>query len=38
MTIHVKLAEVARRDGRYSYEAYEFLFQALFHAQKLLGL
>jgi uncharacterized repeat protein (TIGR04138 family) len=34
---HAGLAEVARRDGRYAYEAYEFVFQALNHAQKLLG-
>jgi uncharacterized repeat protein (TIGR04138 family) len=34
---HAGLAEVARRDGRYAYEAYEFTFQALHHAQKLLG-
>jgi uncharacterized repeat protein (TIGR04138 family) len=34
---HAGLAEVARRDSRYAYEAYEFTFQALHHAQKLLG-
>jgi uncharacterized repeat protein (TIGR04138 family) len=34
---HAGLAEVARRDGRYAYEAYEFTFQALHHAQKMLG-
>ena len=34
---HAGLADVARRDGRYAYEAYEFIFQALHHAQKLLG-
>jgi uncharacterized repeat protein (TIGR04138 family) len=34
---HAGLAEVARRDGRYAYEAYEFVFQALHHAQKMLG-
>jgi uncharacterized repeat protein (TIGR04138 family) len=34
---NTKLAEVVRRDPRYSYEAYEFVFQALHHAQKLLG-
>jgi uncharacterized repeat protein (TIGR04138 family) len=34
---HAGLAEVARRDGRYAYEAYEFIFQALFHTQKMLG-
>ena len=34
---HAGLAEVARRDARYAYEAYEFLFQALHHTQKMLG-
>jgi uncharacterized repeat protein (TIGR04138 family) len=34
---HPGLAEVVRRDGRYEYEAYEFLFHALHHTQKLLG-
>jgi len=29
--------EVVQRDPRYSYEAYEFLFQALHHTQKKLG-
>jgi uncharacterized repeat protein (TIGR04138 family) len=31
------LMEVARRDPRYAYEAYEFLFESLEHTQKLLG-
>lgn len=31
------LMEVARRDPRYAYEAYEFLFEALAHTQKMLG-
>jgi uncharacterized repeat protein (TIGR04138 family) len=31
-----KLAELVRRDPRYAYEAYEFVFQALAHTQKLL--
>ena len=31
------LEEVVRRDPRYAYEAYEFLFIALGHTQKLLG-
>jgi uncharacterized repeat protein (TIGR04138 family) len=31
------LEEVVRRDPRYAYEAYEFLFVALGHTQKLLG-
>lgn len=35
--INTKLLEVARQDGRYAYEAYEFVFQALEHTQKMLG-
>ena len=35
--INPKLAEVVKRDPRYTYEAYEFVFQALQHAQKRLG-
>ena len=34
---HPKLEELARRDPRYAYEAYEFVFAALAHTQKLLG-
>src|SRR5437763_15303560 len=34
---HTGLAEVVRRDRRFAYEAYEFLFHALHHTQKLLG-
>jgi uncharacterized repeat protein (TIGR04138 family) len=34
---HPGLMEVARRDPRYTYEAYEFIFEALEHAQKMLG-
>ena len=34
---HPGLAEVVRQDPRYAYEAYEFLFHALNHTQKLLG-
>jgi uncharacterized repeat protein (TIGR04138 family) len=34
---HPGLMEVARRDPRYAYEAYEFLFEALGHTQKMLG-
>src|SRR5687768_11548878 len=34
---HPGLMEVARRDPRYAYEAYEFLFEALAHTQKMLG-
>ena len=32
-----RLAEVVQRDPRYVYEAYEFVFTALSHTQKLLG-
>lgn len=31
------LADVIRRDPRYAYEAYEFVFAALRHTQKMLG-
>lgn len=31
------MAEVIRRDPRYTYEAYEFVFAALRHTQKMLG-
>jgi uncharacterized repeat protein (TIGR04138 family) len=34
---HPGLAEVVRNDPRYAYEAYEFVFYALHHTQKLLG-
>jgi uncharacterized repeat protein (TIGR04138 family) len=34
---HPKLAALARRDPRYAYEAYEFVFAALAHTQQLLG-
>jgi uncharacterized repeat protein (TIGR04138 family) len=34
---HPGLAEVARRDPRYAYEAYEFLFEGLAHTQRMLG-
>jgi uncharacterized repeat protein (TIGR04138 family) len=33
---HPGLAEVVRKDPRYAYEAYEFVFHALSHTQKLL--
>jgi uncharacterized repeat protein (TIGR04138 family) len=36
MMHHPKLDELVRRDPRYPYEAYEFIFAALAHAQKLL--
>lgn len=32
-----KLVPVVQRDPRYAYEAYEFVFQALEHTQKMLG-
>ena len=31
-----KLAAIVRRDPRYPYEAYEFVYQALKHTQRLL--
>jgi uncharacterized repeat protein (TIGR04138 family) len=34
---HPKLDEVVQRDPRYTYEAYEFVFAALAHTQRLLG-
>ena len=34
---HPKIAEIVRRDPRYAYEAYEFVFAALAHTQQLLG-
>lgn len=34
--IHPNIAELVRRDPRYPYEAYEFVFAALQHTQKLL--
>ena len=34
---HPKLEEVVRRDPRYAYEAYEFVFAALAHTQKRQG-
>jgi uncharacterized repeat protein (TIGR04138 family) len=34
---HPKLVELVRRDSRYAYEAYEFVFAALHHTQQLLG-
>src|SRR6516164_5946196 len=32
-----ELAEVVRRDPRYAYEAYQFVYDALEHTQKQLG-
>jgi uncharacterized repeat protein (TIGR04138 family) len=38
MTTHLpRLEDVVRRDPRYAYEAYEFVFTALAHTQKMLG-
>ncbi|MCI0459458.1 MAG: hypothetical protein L0Z62_21115 [Gemmataceae bacterium] len=38
MTMHqARIAEVVRRDPRYAYEAYEFVYDALTHTQRLLG-
>jgi uncharacterized repeat protein (TIGR04138 family) len=34
---HAGLAEVVTRDPRFAYEAYEFLYEALNHTQKMLG-
>jgi uncharacterized repeat protein (TIGR04138 family) len=34
---HPKLEEVVHRDPRYAYEAYEFVFAALAHTQRMLG-
>lgn len=34
---HPKLHELVQTDPRYAYEAYEFLFSALAHTQKMLG-
>ena len=34
---HPKLDDVVRKDPRYAYEAYEFLFSALAHTQQRLG-
>jgi uncharacterized repeat protein (TIGR04138 family) len=36
-THHTRLDDVVRRDPRYAYEAYEFLFEALRHTQHTLG-
>ena len=34
---HPRLAELVRRDPRFAYEAYEFVFAALTHTQRMLG-
>jgi uncharacterized repeat protein (TIGR04138 family) len=38
MMFHPKLAEIVRKDPRFPYEAYEFVFSALTYTQKALGL
>lgn len=37
MAYHAKLADIVNRDGRFAYEAYEFVYQALDHTLKMLG-
>jgi len=34
---HPEIAEIVRRDRRYAYEAYEFVFEALNHTQRMFG-
>jgi uncharacterized repeat protein (TIGR04138 family) len=34
---HPEITEIVRRDRRYAYEAYEFVFEALGHTQKRVG-
>ncbi len=34
---HPAIAEIVHRDRRYAYEAYEFVFEALGHTQKMVG-
>jgi uncharacterized repeat protein (TIGR04138 family) len=34
---HPEITEICRRDRRYAYEAYEFIFEALSHTQKHVG-
>jgi uncharacterized repeat protein (TIGR04138 family) len=34
---HPEIANIVRRDRRYAYEAYEFMFDALGHTQKRVG-
>jgi uncharacterized repeat protein (TIGR04138 family) len=35
-TYQVRLVQIVERDGRYPYEAYDFVFAALSHTQRLL--
>jgi uncharacterized repeat protein (TIGR04138 family) len=34
---HPEITDIVRRDGRFAYEAYEFMFEALNHTQQLVG-
>jgi uncharacterized repeat protein (TIGR04138 family) len=34
---HQEIVEIVRRDRRFPYEAYEFVFEALSHTQKMVG-
>ena len=34
---HAEIVEIVRRDRRYAYEAYEFMFEALGHTQRMVG-
>ena len=34
---HPEITEIVRRDARYAYEAYEFVFEALNHTQQMVG-
>ena len=34
---HPEIANIVRRDRRYAYEAYEFIFEALNHTQRMVG-
>jgi uncharacterized repeat protein (TIGR04138 family) len=34
---HPGIADIVRRDPRYAYEAYDFVFEALKHTQEMLG-
>jgi|SRR4051794_38077499 uncharacterized repeat protein (TIGR04138 family) len=34
---HPEITEIVRRDGRFAYEAYEFMFEALSHTQEMVG-
>src|SRR5688572_32116537 len=34
---HPEIVDIVRRDRRYAYEAYEFVFEALSHTQRMVG-